>query len=135
MKFKLENIFKNEIEDKWDMYIDNLIEEYGLCVEHREIDGHRVELWCYDADLEALFYDFNIDIGNQRYNIQKEFDYDDNYEPSGLNYGDYIETIELIQYGNIYYVPVYCAHNGYGADYGIAIFEARKEYVYDKQIT
>lgn len=123
MKFELENIIKDDFTDS---LIDSLIEEYTLCVDRRDIKGHEIELWCYDDDLTRLFTDSGIGIGKST-DVKKEFKYDEDYEPIGLEYGDYIETVELHQNGNTYLVPVYCAYNGSGADYAFAIFEAEKE--------
>ena len=125
MRFKLENIFKNEIADEWDEYVENLIKEYNLCVDYRIIDDHKIELWCYDEDLAELFKDFDIGLGVSS-KVEKVFNFDEDYQPVGLDYGDYIETVELKQNGNTYLVPVYCAYNGCGADYAFAIFEAEK---------
>lgn len=127
--FDLEKIFilKNDEEEAlWDEFIDGLIEKYSLCTEIREIDGHEIELWCYDEDLAELFSDFGIGVGKSS-NVEKVFNYDDDYNPVGLDYGDYIETVELHQNGNTYLIPVYCAFNGCGADYAFAIFEAEKK--------
>jgi hypothetical protein len=129
MNFDLERIFvlkTDEEEDKWNEFIDNLIKEYNLCTEIREIDGHQMELWCYDDDLATLFYDFGIGVGNS-FNVEKVFNFDDEYNPIGLDYGDYIETVELHQNGNTYLVHTYCAYNGCGADYAFAIFELEKK--------
>ena len=129
MKFILEHMFEYYTDDdyeKWDKFTNNLIQEYTLCTDVIEIDDHEIELWCYDADLEQLFNDYGIDVG-EAFNIEKTFNYDEYYEPVGLDYGDYIETRELIQNGKTYLVPVYCAYNGNGADYAFAIFEATKK--------
>ena len=126
MKFDLENIFTDGIEEEWDEYVTEISKEYNICVDEREIDSHRRELWCYDDDLATLFDDFGIGLGKS-FNVEKVFNFDDDYEPVGLDYGDYIETVELHQNGNIYLVPVYCAYNGCGADYAFALFEAEKK--------
>ena len=125
MKFKLDNMYKRGIEDKRDKYVDYIIKEYHICVDNRIIDGHRKELWCYDDDLAELFRDCCIGLGLAS-KVEKIFLFDDDYNPVGLDYGDYIETVELKQNGNTYLVPVYCAYNGCGADYAFAIFEAEK---------
>lgn len=80
-----------------------------------------ITVWCCDGDLDDLLIKSNIKIGN-RYNKEKTFDYDDDYEPVGLDYNDYIETVELIQDGISYYYPIYCAYNGSGAEDAIAIY-------------
>jgi hypothetical protein len=128
MKFDLENVFVIYDEDYnlWDKFVDEIIKEYNLCTEIREIDGHQIELWCYDEDLSILFTDFGIGVGKS-FNVENVFNFDDDYNPVGLDYGDYIETVELHQNGNTYLVPVYCAYNGCGADYAFAIFEAHKK--------
>lgn len=125
MKFELENIFKQGIEDEWDEYVDSIIKEYNICVDTRIIDDHKKELWCYDEDLAELFNDFGIGLGMSS-KVEKVFKFDEDYQPVGLDYGDYIETVELKQNENTYLVPVYCAYNGCGADYAFAIFEAEK---------
>ena len=129
MKFLLEHMFK-AVSDKeferWDKFTDSLIEEYTLCVDTIENEYGEIELWCYDSDLEQLFYDYGIEVGKAS-KIEKTFDYDEYYEPVGLDFGDYIETRELIQNGKTYFVPVYCANNGCSADYAFAIFEASKK--------
>ena len=126
MKFDLENIVEDNFTDS---FIDNLIKEYNLCVDKMEIYGQKIELWCYDSDLEQLFDDFGIEVGKKS-DVKKEFKFDDDYNPVGLDYGDYIETVELHQNGNTYLVPAYCAHNGCGADYAFSIFETEKTEIY-----
>lgn len=128
MKFLLENMFKYYTDDeyeRWDKFIDDLIKEHNLCTEVIEIDEHQIELWCYDEDLSQLFNESGIGLGKSS-NVEKVFNFNEDYEPVGLDYGDYIETVELKQNGNTYLVPVYCAFNGVGADYAFAIFEATK---------
>ena len=128
MKFDLENIFKkhsDEEYDKWKKLCDDLIEEYWICVDTIEIDGHEIELWCYDDDLSALFTENGIGLGRS-FNVEKVFNFDEDFQPVGLDYGDYIETVEFKQNGNTYFVPVYCADNGCGADYAFALFEAER---------
>ena len=127
MTFNLEDLFKTGDEDflEWNRFVDDLIKKYNLCTGDRTINEELIELWCYDDDLAKLFSDFGIGIG-MSFNVEKVFKVDNNYQPVGLNYGDYIETVELIQNGNVYHVPVYCAYNGTGADYAFALFEAEK---------
>ena len=128
MKFDLENVFRNcsdEEYDEWDEFIDDLVEDYTLATDTIEIDDHEIELWCYDDDLATLFDDNGIGVGRS-FNVEKVFNYNEDYDPVGLDYGDYIETVELHQNGNTYLVPVYCAFNGVGADYAFALFEAEK---------
>ena len=62
MKFELENIAKNDFDND---FIDSLIKKYTLCVDEREIYGQKIELWCYDSDLEQLFNDFGIEVGEK----------------------------------------------------------------------
>ena len=123
MKFELENIFKDGIEDEWDEYVDKIIKEYNICVDDNTTD---FELWCYDEDLAELFNGFGIGVGKV-VGFEKEFNFDDDYQPAGLCYGDYIETVELHQNGHIYECRVYCAHNGVGADYAFALFDMEKK--------
>jgi hypothetical protein len=74
-----------------------------------------------DGDFEDLLIDSNIQIANV-HNKEKVFNYDDDYEPVGLDYNDYIETVELVQDGISYYFPIYCTYNGSGAEDAIAIY-------------
>ena len=131
MKFDLENIFKkytdysDEEYLKWYKFIAYLIGKYTLATDTIEVDGRTIKVWCYDDDLATLFDDNGIGVGRS-FNVEKVFNYNEDYEPVGLDYGDYIETVELHQNGNTYLVPVYCAFNGCGCDYAFAIFEAKK---------
>ena len=131
MKLILEDMFTKQDKSnfrKWERDIFIIVNEYVICRDTIENEYGQIELWCYDDDLARLFYDSGIGVGKS-FNIEKVFNYDDNYNPVGLNYGDYIETVELKQNGKSYLVPVYCAYNGVGADYAFAIFEAtKKEY-------
>jgi len=126
MEFILENIFTDGIEDEWDEYVDKVIDEYNINAVKIDIDDHEIEVWCYDEDLAELFSDFGIGIGKV-VDFAKEFNFDeDTYEPVGLDYNDYIETVELHQYGKTYLCRAYCAHNGVGADYAFALFDIEK---------
>ena len=84
-------------------------------------DGETIIVWCCDGDFEDLLIDSNIQIANV-HNKEKVFNYDDDYEPVGLDYNDYIETVELVQDGISYYFPIYCTYNGSGAEDAIAIY-------------
>lgn len=126
MKFELENIFKDGIEEEWDEYVDEMIDVYNINAVKVDIDGHELEVWCYDDDLANLFYDFGIGIGKV-VDFENKFDFDeDTYEPVGLDYDDYIETVELKQNGKTYLCKTYCAHNGVGADYAFALFDLER---------
>lgn len=130
MKLNFEDSFKhysNEEFRKWDESINALIEEYNICTDIRETDNtdYAMELWCYDDDLARLFTDNGIGVGKS-FNVEKQFKVDDDYNPVGLEYGDYIESVELHQNDYVYLVPVYCAYNGCGADYAFALFEMTK---------
>lgn len=125
MEFNLSNIFTDGIEEEWDEYVDKIIEDYNINAVKIDIDNHKVEVWCYDEDLAQLFNDFGIGIGKV-VELNKVFDFDEDYQPVGLDYGDYIETVELKQNGNIYLVKAYCANNGCGADYAFALFDVEK---------
>ena len=126
MKFELENIFKDGIEEEWDEYVDEIIDEYNINAVKIDIDGHELEVWCYDDDLATLFDDFGIGIGKVVH-FENKFDFDeDTYEPVGLDYDDYIETVELKQNGKTYLCKTYCAHNGVGADYAFALFDIER---------
>ena len=118
MKFELENIFKNGIEDEWNEYVTEIANEYCICVDNKTTE---FELWCYDDDLAQLFTDNGIGIGKV-VDFEKEFNFDDNYEPLGIEYGDYLETVELHQNGKTYLCKTYCAYNGDSADYAFALF-------------
>lgn len=122
MKFELENIFKYCLEEEWNSYVDEIIREYNICVDDKTTG---LELWCYDDDLAELFTDFGIGIGKV-VGFGKEFNFDKDYQPVGLTYGDYIETVELHQNGKTYECNAYCAHNGVGADYAFALFDMIK---------
>lgn len=126
MKFELENIFRKGIEDEWNTYVDAIIKDYNINAVTMDIDGHEVELWCYDDDCAELFSDYSIGLG-RTIDFAKKFDFDVDYQPVGLDYGDYIETTELKQNGNTYLCKVYCAHNGVGADYAFALFDIEKK--------
>lgn len=130
MKFELKSMFgtvTDEEFDEWDSHIDDLINEYRICVDTIESeDEYEIELWCYDDDLARLFSDSGIGIGKS-FNVEKEFKVDNNYQPVGLDYGDYIETVELHQSEKTYLVPVYCAYKGAGAYYAFALFKAEKK--------
>ena len=131
MKLILEDMFTKQYYPafkKWNQKIKKIIREYDICTDTIENEYGEIELWCYDDDLASLFYDSGIGVGTSS-NVEKEFKYDEYYNPVGLNYGDYIETVELKQNEKTYLVPVYCAYNGVGADYAFALFEAtKKEY-------
>lgn len=124
--FILENIFEDSIKEEWNEYIDSVIDEYTINATRIKVDDHEIEVWCYDDDLATLFDDFGINIGKVVH-CENVFDYDeDTYEPVGLNYGDYIETVELHQYEKTYLCKAYCAHNGCGADYAFALFDIKR---------
>ena len=125
MKFELENIFKDGIEEEWDAYVDGIIDEYTINLTRVDVDDHEVEVWFYDSDLEMLFDDFGIEVGEVVHK-EKTFDYDENYEPVGLDYEDYIETVELKQNGKTYLCKTYCAYNGCGADTAFALFDIER---------
>lgn len=84
-----------------------------------------VDVWDYDNNLAQLFADSEIEVGRSC-NVEKQFKTNEYNNPVGLNYGDYIETVELKQKGKSYYVPAYCINNEKGASYGLAIFERVK---------
>ena len=123
MKFELENIFKDGIEEEWDKYVNEIIKEYTICT--YDVDDGDLEVWCYDDDLATRFSDFGIGIG-KTVHMAKQFNFNDDYEPVGLDYDDYIETVELHQNGNTYLCKTYCANNGCGADYAFALFDIEK---------
>ena len=123
MKFELENIFKDGIEEEWDEYVNKIIKEYNICVDNKTT---HLELWCYDDDLAELFMDFGIGMGKV-VGRENTFNFDENYQPFGLDYGDYIETVELHQNGKTYECHVYCAQNGVGADYAFALFDMERK--------
>lgn len=101
---------------------DFFVDEYGINTSEVELaNGNLISVWCWDGSLDTLLNDFGIKIG-KRYNKEKVFDFNEDYEPVGLDYNDYIETVELIQNGISYFYPVYCAYNGVGAEDAIAIF-------------
>lgn len=123
MRFDLENIFTDRIEE-WDEYVNEVIDKYNICT--YAVDDGNLEVWCYDDDLATLFNDFGIGVGKVVH-LGKRFDFDeDTYEPVGLDYNDYIETVELYQNGKTYLCKAYCAHNGVGADYAFALFDIER---------
>ncbi len=92
--------------------MEELVEKYKLC----HYNGH----YCLDSDLEELFTNSNIEIGESLF-IAKKFDFNDDYEPVGCMYGDYLETVELIQNGITYLCQAFCEFNGCSADYSLAL--------------
>lgn len=99
-----------------------LVDEYEINTSEVELaDGTLIDVWCWDDSIDTLFIESGVKIGN-RYNKEKVFNFDEDYEPVGLDYNDYIETVELIQNGISYFFPIYCAFNGCGAEDAIAIF-------------
>lgn len=113
-KLILKNITKENTKEICEKYQINVCEvELG--------NGEQLKVWCCDGDFGQLLIDSNIKVGNT-YDREKEFDFDDDYQPIGLDYNDYIETLELIQDGESYYYPIFCAYNGTGAEDAIAIF-------------
>ena len=125
ISFKLEN-FKNKDTDfvyEWNDYIDDLTSAFNINFNHINMGDKRIEVWCNDDDLENLFNTYQIEIGKVIH-TSKEFKYDeDTYEPIGLSYGDFIETVELKQNGKTFLCDAYCAYNGCGAEYAFALFE------------
>lgn len=113
-KLNLKNITEENTKEICEEYQINACE---VVLENGEV----IKVWCCDGDFESLLIDSDIEVGNT-YNREKEFNFNDDYEPVGLDYNDYIETIELIQNGVSYYFPVYCAFNGVGAEDALAIF-------------
>lgn len=93
-----------------DEKMEKLQIEYNLC-------GSDEGYYCYDSDMEEMFNDNDIGLG-ERINIEHEFAYNDDYEPIGFDYGDYLYTQELIQNGVIYYCKVYGVYNGCSVDMG-----------------
>ena len=125
MKLNLEDILKYG-EDALDELLCDIVEEYNINADIVHVDGRNEEVWCYDDDLTELFSDSGIGIGKVVH-FENKFDFDeDTYEPVGLDYDDYIETVELHQNGNTYLCKAYCAHNGVGADYAFALFDIER---------
>ena len=114
MKLILSNLTKDNTRELVQRY---QINETSVTLE----DNSEILVWCWDGDLDTLFDDSDITVG-KIFNREKEFNFDENYNPVGLEYNDYIETLELLQDGLFYYFPVYCAYNGVGAENAIAIF-------------
>lgn len=122
MEFNLKDILEEDFEVEYEDELDDIIQEYAICGDTIETDdGDEITVWCYDDSIDQLFDDYGIEIGKEL-NVEKVFDYDDDYNPVGLEYGDYIRTFELIQDDNIYLVKTYCCYNGCSADEGFAIF-------------
>lgn len=110
------------LKDVSEVSAEQFVEEYEINTSEVELsDGNLIIVWCWDDSVDTLLIDSGIKIGG-RYNKEKEFNFDEDYEPVGLDYNDYIETVELIQNGISYFYPIYCAYNGCGAEDAIAIF-------------
>lgn len=101
--------------------VQAICDEYqiNVCTVETE-DGDELEVWCWDSDLEELLDDSDIEVAGF-VDEEKVFDYDDDYNPVGLDYGDYIRTAILIQDGEEYRVREYCVFNGVGAENALAI--------------
>lgn len=93
--------------------------QINVCTVETE-DGDEIEVWCWDSDLEDLFDESDIEVLGFT-DEERVFDHNDDYEPVGLHYGDYIRTAILMQDGVEYRVKEYCAFNGVGAENALAI--------------
>lgn len=102
-KLNLENVNKN---------IRELSEEYNLCYNNNH--------YLFDGDLEDLFYDSKIKVGNVLYKA-KDWEYDEDCYLTGCEDGDYLETIELIQNGKTYLCQAFSDCCGDGLDYMLAL--------------
>jgi hypothetical protein len=99
----LENVKEN---------IDELVNKYHICVSNNN--------YLLDGDLEELFYDSNIDVGETIYKA-KDWEYGEDGWLIGCEDGDYIEAIELIQNGKTYLCKVFSDRCGDGLDYTLAL--------------
>ena len=99
----LENVSKN---------INKLTDEYNLIRNNNH--------FLFDGDLEELFDDSNITVGETLYKV-KDWEYDEDCWLIGCEDGDYLETIELIQNGKTYYCQVFSDCCGDGLDYMLAL--------------
>ena len=108
MKLNLENVNKN---------IDKLVEEYHIC----ENNNH----YLFDGDLEDLFYDSNIKVGDTILQA-KDWSYYEDCGLTGCKDGDYLETIELFQNGNKYLCQVFSNCCGDGLDYMLALHNVER---------
>ena len=99
----LENVKEN---------INQLAVEYNLCVNNNH--------YLFDGDLETLFSDSNIVVGDIFHKV-KDWEYDKDGYLIGCKDGDYLETIQLIQNGNIYLCQTFSDCCGDGLDYMLAL--------------
>lgn len=104
MMLNLENVREN---------IKDLVDKYNLCNNNNH--------YLFDGDLEELFSDSNINVGETLYKA-KDWQYsEDGYDLIGCQEGDYLETIELIQDGKTYLCQVFCEWSGCCYDYMLAL--------------
>lgn len=99
----LENVQEN---------INHLVEEYNLCTNNNH--------YLFDGDLEELFSDSNIRVGETLFKA-KDWNYDEDGYLIGCEEGDYLETIELIQNGKTYLCQAFSDNCGDGPDYMLAL--------------
>ena len=99
----LENVREN---------IKDLADKYNLCYDNNH--------YLFDGDLEELFDDSNISIGETLYKA-KDWKYDKDGWLIGCKEGDYLETIELIQNGKTYLCQAFCEYSGCCFDYMLAL--------------
>lgn len=104
----LENVREN---------INKLIDEYTLCTNNNH--------FLFDGDLEDLFNDSNIEVGKTLYKA-KDWKYNEDGWLIGCEDGDYLETVELIQNGEIYLCQVFSDRCGDGLDYMLALLNASR---------
>lgn len=94
-----------------------LTEEYNLCYNNNH--------YLYDGDLEELFDDSNITVG-EVVNKALDWEYDDDCFLVGCSEGDYLETVELFQNGKKYICQAFAEDCGCGIDYMLALNNVRK---------
>ena len=112
----LENVEEN---------IDKLADKYHIgCVSSNRYSLN-TNRYLLDGDLEDLFCDSDIEIGETIYKA-KDWEYDEDGWLIGCEDGDYIETIELIQDGKTYLCQVFSDRCGDGLDYTLALLNISK---------
>lgn len=107
----LENVKEN---------INQLVGEYNLCVNNNH--------YLFDGDLEELFSDSNIAIGNITHKA-KDWTYDEDGWLIGCKDGDYLETVELIQDGKSYLCQAFADDFGDGLDYALALYNVEITFI------
>ena len=104
MMLNLENVKDN---------IEKLIEKYSLCCSNHH--------YLLDEDLEELFYNSGIKVGDTLFKAKNWNRNNDTGELIGCKENDYIETIELFQNEKRYLCQVFAEWTGCCLDYMLAL--------------